>query len=214
MVECDLAKVEVAGSNPVSRSRVFGSQPVLRRWTFSGRNANVWSRARYPSGKGEVCKNPFDSIVLTALSSFFSSRIVLLDPDSLLKSCSNSRRLATLPIRTPRSQPQGSQFTVALPQHFLYFFPEPHGHESFRPTLAALRRRSLAWALALTCRCALKYRYARNSPAAMCAMTSSRFSGLISSGRISGSSSCSWKSVIIGITHPPCSSSSISSAQP
>ena len=56
MVECDLAKVEVAGSNPVSRSRFLGSQPVLRRWTFSGRNANVWSRARYPSGKGEVCK--------------------------------------------------------------------------------------------------------------------------------------------------------------
>jgi hypothetical protein len=25
--------------------------------------------------------------------------------------------------------------TVALPQHFLYFFSEPHGHGSFRPTL-------------------------------------------------------------------------------
>ena len=43
MVECDLAKVEVAGSNPVSRS-------ILP--------------ARYPSGKGEVCKTfmrEFDS---------------------------------------------------------------------------------------------------------------------------------------------------------
>jgi hypothetical protein len=26
------------------------------------------------------------------------------------------------------------QFTVATPQHFLYFFPEPHRHGSFRPT--------------------------------------------------------------------------------
>jgi hypothetical protein len=53
------------------------------------------------------------------------------------------------------------------PQHFLYFFPDPHGHGSFRPTLAALRRGSLRWSLALTRRCALKYRYACNSPAVM-----------------------------------------------
>jgi hypothetical protein len=39
VVECDLAKVEVAGSNPVSRSKL-SSVP----------------EARYPSGKGEVCK--------------------------------------------------------------------------------------------------------------------------------------------------------------
>jgi hypothetical protein len=32
------------------------------------------------------------------------------------------------------------QFTVASPQHFLYFFPEPQGHGSFRPTLGVLRR--------------------------------------------------------------------------
>ena len=48
VVECDLAKVEVAGSNPVSRS-----------------NFPVFSQgARYPSGKGEVCKTfmrEFDS---------------------------------------------------------------------------------------------------------------------------------------------------------
>jgi hypothetical protein len=37
--------------------------------------------------------------------------------------------------------------------------------------------------------------------------------GLIGSGRISGSSSCSWQSIIIGIRHPPCSSSLTSSAQ-
>jgi hypothetical protein len=39
------------------------------------------------------------------------------------------------------------QFTLAPPQHFLYFFPEPHGHGSFRPTLGALRRSSLVQAL-------------------------------------------------------------------
>ena len=32
------------------------------------------------------------------------------------------------------------QFTLAPPQHFLYFFPEPHGHGSFRPTLGVLRQ--------------------------------------------------------------------------
>jgi hypothetical protein len=30
-----------------------------------------------------------------------------------------------------------AQFTVAPPQHFLYFFPEPQGHIPFRPTLGA-----------------------------------------------------------------------------
>jgi hypothetical protein len=47
----------------------------------------------------------------------------------------------------------GVQFTVAPPQHFLYFFPEPHGHGSFRPTLGALRCGSLVWAPGLTSRC-------------------------------------------------------------
>jgi hypothetical protein len=56
VVERDLAKVDVAGSTPVSRSRFFLPQSVLHRWTFSARNANVWAEARYPSGKGEVCK--------------------------------------------------------------------------------------------------------------------------------------------------------------
>ena len=57
MVERDLAKVDVASSTLVSRSIFFSvPQPALSGWTFSGRNANVWSRARYPSGKGEVCK--------------------------------------------------------------------------------------------------------------------------------------------------------------
>ena len=30
--------------------------------------------------------------------------------------------------------------TAAPPQHRLYFFPEPQGHGSFRPTLGAVRR--------------------------------------------------------------------------
>ena len=40
----------------------------------------------------------------------------------------------------------GVQFTVAQPQHRSYFFPEPHGHASFRWTLGALGRGSLVWA--------------------------------------------------------------------
>lgn len=30
------------------------------------------------------------------------------------------------------------QFTFTPPQHFLYFFPEPQGHGSLRPTLGAV----------------------------------------------------------------------------
>jgi hypothetical protein len=52
VVECDLAKVEVAGSNPVSRS------------SFANLLEALTQKARYPSGKGEVCKTfmrEFDS---------------------------------------------------------------------------------------------------------------------------------------------------------
>ena len=62
-----------------------------------------------------------------------------------------------------RAEPQDAQFTVAAPQHFLYFFPKPQGHGSFRPTLGELRHGSLVWALGLSCRCARKYRYAATS---------------------------------------------------
>ena len=60
MVERDLAKVEVAGSTPVSRSRLsrksrdFGNR--CAGWTIAGQGAKLGTRARYPSGKGEVCK--------------------------------------------------------------------------------------------------------------------------------------------------------------
>ena len=51
------------------------------------------------------------------------------------------------------------QFMVAPPQQRLYFFPEPHGHRSFRPTLEALRRGSGVKVLPIwACRCSLKYR--------------------------------------------------------
>jgi hypothetical protein len=50
-----------------------------------------------------------------------------------------------------------SQSTVALPQHFLYFFPEPQGHRSFRPTLVAVRRGSGEWLPASASRSDRKY---------------------------------------------------------
>ena len=54
MVECDLAKVEVAGSNPVSRSNIFFSPGS------AGRDAKtrpfVFYGAPSPRGKAEVCK--------------------------------------------------------------------------------------------------------------------------------------------------------------
>ena len=50
MVERDLAKVDVAGSTPVSRSN-FQRKSLAAATLFPPRN-----RARYPSGKGEVCK--------------------------------------------------------------------------------------------------------------------------------------------------------------
>ena len=54
MVERDLAKVEVAGSTPVSRSSGVRCQPFQRQqpWFM----LHISCRARYPSGKGEVCK--------------------------------------------------------------------------------------------------------------------------------------------------------------
>lgn len=55
VVECDLAKVEVAGSNPVSRS-IFSPAP------------NIDTLAAWPSGKAEVCKTSIPSSSLGAAS--------------------------------------------------------------------------------------------------------------------------------------------------
>ena len=61
MVECDLAKVEVAGSNPVSRSQRAQANVA---WALQ-------CLAPYPSGKGEVCK--------TFMHRFESDRRLLVD---------------------------------------------------------------------------------------------------------------------------------------
>jgi hypothetical protein len=65
---------------------------------------------------------------------------------------------------TQSQQDLGTQFTVALPQHFLYFFPDPQGHGSFRLTLEALRPGSRVKVVsASACRCALDGRSQRKS---------------------------------------------------
>jgi hypothetical protein len=58
VVECDLAKVEVAGSTPVSRSINLSVLPLAPARVYALRASTGWHsiRARYPSGKGEVCK--------------------------------------------------------------------------------------------------------------------------------------------------------------
>jgi hypothetical protein len=57
--------------------------------------------ARHPSGKGEVCKNPFDSIVLTALSSVFSSRIAARNAGFFAQILLKFQMLAAPHIRLP-----------------------------------------------------------------------------------------------------------------
>jgi hypothetical protein len=60
VVECDLAKVEVAGSTPVSRSIKFSAIAPRNHGEglcCKGPNQIGFKiKARYPSGKGEVCK--------------------------------------------------------------------------------------------------------------------------------------------------------------
>jgi hypothetical protein len=55
VVECFLAKEDVAGSTPVSRSK--HSLPAVHfHLQFAGLTIEQPIEARYPSGKGEVCK--------------------------------------------------------------------------------------------------------------------------------------------------------------
>ena len=55
MVECFLAKEDVAGSTPVSRSKEI--LPAIHfSYNSAGQKSISPPEARYPSGKGEVCK--------------------------------------------------------------------------------------------------------------------------------------------------------------
>jgi hypothetical protein len=55
VVECFLAKEDVAGSTPVSRSKSV--LPAIHfSYNSAGRKSISPPEARYPSGKGEVCK--------------------------------------------------------------------------------------------------------------------------------------------------------------
>ena len=59
MVECFLAKEDVAGSTPVSRSNQRLSALHFFSSQVESTGYSVWldlNEARYPSGKGEVCK--------------------------------------------------------------------------------------------------------------------------------------------------------------
>ena len=55
MVECFLAKEDVAGSTPVSRSKESPACDTLLLQS-AGQKHEAHPEARYPSGKGEVCK--------------------------------------------------------------------------------------------------------------------------------------------------------------
>jgi hypothetical protein len=63
VVECFLAKEDVAGSTPVSRSNNLNLDHLRHTTIAYGYSQRVWfgglvfvPKARYPSGKGEVCK--------------------------------------------------------------------------------------------------------------------------------------------------------------
>src|SRR6202043_3361087 len=56
VVERDLAKVDVAGSTPVSRSSFLVPNLPSADGLFPAGTLTYGAGARYPSGKGEVCK--------------------------------------------------------------------------------------------------------------------------------------------------------------
>jgi hypothetical protein len=68
VVECDLAKVEVAGSNPVSRSRFICYEPALRRRIFLAAALTLWKQRRYNVVREIPAKIPL--IGLSLLRSF------------------------------------------------------------------------------------------------------------------------------------------------
>jgi hypothetical protein len=56
--KCIFSNREIAliVSNAAKKTIRLRSQARYVDWTFSPRKANLFNRARYPSGKGEVCK--------------------------------------------------------------------------------------------------------------------------------------------------------------
>jgi hypothetical protein len=66
VVECDLAKVEVAGSTPVSRSRILTLAPR------EGFRYSPPEKARSPSGKAEVCKTSIGGSIPPRASNVFN----------------------------------------------------------------------------------------------------------------------------------------------
>src|SRR5947207_2388626 len=49
------------------------------------------------------------------------------------------RLILNLKFRLRSESPKLLSHHTAAPWHFLYFFPEPHGHGSLRPTFGSLR---------------------------------------------------------------------------
>ena len=87
MVECDLAKVEVAGSNPVSRSRVWRSPSgALRvfaancplRWTFFPHLSNLQVGRGTQVVRERSAKPLYVSSILTRASSLFERSFATL----------------------------------------------------------------------------------------------------------------------------------------
>jgi hypothetical protein len=113
VVECDLAKVEVAGSNPVSRSRI--RRPRRTRGFF----APPILEARYPSGKGEVCKTfmrGFDSHPRLQIPyRFFQSGVPHCVRDFACGLPLRSRPQngsSSIPTRASKFQPSAFSYTV------------------------------------------------------------------------------------------------------
>ncbi len=105
MVECFLAKEDVAGSTPVSRSK-----QSLLGYTLPNSFGRVPRprphEARYPSGKGEVCKTfmrRFDPD--PRLQYFLKTNIRSIGAIAVVCSSEQSDRLWPVPLERPAQIP-------------------------------------------------------------------------------------------------------------
>ena len=113
VVECDLAKVEVAGSTPVSRSRGFYPRPVrgFLAWPTRG--------ARSPSGKAEVCKTSIGGSIPPRASKSCLKPVWLVGPSTRLRLAQDfacrlpSLRSSRLQIASSSNPPRASILTCA-----------------------------------------------------------------------------------------------------